>query len=317
MLPEPKDYHDWTVHALNIHGAVFERWVRMVLERTPEPWALVASQYPVEYPPPFRGRRGAESVLDVWAEYRQGDRWLSLLMESKKSDPRFVDWVFFPLNAADLISVTGVEVVTEKDTSSKAVRAVRVVDMDARTSQAPVADVARETRGTYEDHKLKEFTRTSTKAIDEASYQVALATQAIIQEQMEMTRQALKEGQGASRPWTRRLFLPSIVTTANLLLAEFDAGAIDGASGTIDYGQVRLRKVEWIWYLYPLPRHLQFAAEGAHWLLERGLADLFTKIPIAVISSSYLERFLIELPTHPHEWVRADDAPEVSGGPSP
>jgi hypothetical protein len=81
----PNDHHGWTVQILNIHGAVFERWVEYAVEKAGPPWTLVASQFPVEYPPPHGATRGHETTLDVWADYRLDRKWLSLLVDPRRT----------------------------------------------------------------------------------------------------------------------------------------------------------------------------------------------------------------------------------------
>ena len=316
MTVEPQSHHDWTVRALNIHGAIFERWTEHVFRNAAKPWTIVATQYPVEFPPPIGPSRGRESVLDVWGEYRLGERWLSMLVECKKNDPRFVDWVFFPAGEpeANQISMSGIQVrqhyfnPEEPDEPRDHVEVVRMVDVeDKERPLAAITNEARETRGKYEDNKRGDFTRTSTKAIHEAAHQVALATQAITSEQVSMTQTRLDEGQWPKSSWRRRLILPAIVTTAHLYVAELDPAKINQESGTIEPDNVTLHRADWLWYLYPLPRHLQFSTTQAHILLEEGLSYLFTKLPIAVIRSAFLPTFLEKLPTNPSKWVLAEE----------
>jgi len=137
----PHDHHSWTVHVLNIHGAVFERWVEHVFEKAGSSWHVVATQFPVEYPPPRAFSRGFESTLDVWADYRVEKRWLSLLVECKKNDPRFIDWVFFRAkrkegNAAPL---NGLDIQQNKEGAHN-ISVVRV--LDAERKDGPLAPVA-------------------------------------------------------------------------------------------------------------------------------------------------------------------------------
>jgi hypothetical protein len=166
---------------------------------------------------------------------------------------------------------------------------------------APVANEARELRGQYEDLKRNEITRTSTKAIGEAAYQVALATHAIIDEQFRGTRDRSDDGKTVF-DWERRLFMPVIATTAKLFLADFDPATVDSESGTIPTSALTLQPTEWLWYLYPVPRHLQFATTDSLTFTDKGLHFLASKLPIAVVRSGYLAAFLRQPPTDPTAW---------------
>jgi len=78
---------------------------------------------------------------------------------------------------------------------------------------------------------------------------------------------------------------------------------VDPGTGTIPAPAVTLQPTEWLWYLYPVPRHLQFATGEALALIDRGLHFIFSKMPIAVVRSTYLAAFLTDLPTDPRQWV--------------
>lgn len=269
--------------------------------------------FPVEYPPPHGAARGHESTLDVWADYRLDKKWLSLLIESKKNDPRFVDWVFLPARGREggPISLSGVDI--QKPAGRAAdIKVVRMIDIERKDRPlAPIANEARELRGEYEDVKRNEITRTSTKAIGDAAYQVALATHAIIDEQFRGVR-ALRGDANFGSVWERRLFMPVIVTTANLYVADFDPAAVDPETGAIPHKAVALTPMSWLWYLYPVPRHLQFATNDLLAFTDKGLHFLATKLPIAVVRSSYLPEFLKNPPTDPAAWQPVKTPPESS-----
>jgi len=100
-----------------------------------------------------------------------------------------------------------------------------------------------------------------------------------------------------------------IATTANLFIADFDPATVDEGTGTVRSDAVTLKETEWLWYLYPVPRHLQFAMDGALSLTDRGLHFVISKMPIAVVRSSYLAEFLKRPPTEPQQWVLDGPAP--------
>jgi hypothetical protein len=91
---DPKTQDDWTIHAINIHGFFFERWCQQAILDA-EGWALKTTNYPVEYPPAYEHTRSQESTLDIRAEKDFGDNRITLLIECKKNNPEFINWVFF------------------------------------------------------------------------------------------------------------------------------------------------------------------------------------------------------------------------------
>ncbi len=91
----PETDHEWTIHSINIHGVFFERWAQKIIEDSKN-WMLVSSNYPVAYPP---NEFIQESTLDVRAEMVSaiyGGWKLTLIIECKKNNPDFIDWIFFP-----------------------------------------------------------------------------------------------------------------------------------------------------------------------------------------------------------------------------
>src|SRR5687768_4635121 len=89
---QPSTEHEWTVHALNIHGLFFERWCENTIAAQ-EGWSVRGTNIPVEYRQTMASAR--ESALDVLAEsdLASGPP-VSLIVEAKKNNPEFVRWVF-------------------------------------------------------------------------------------------------------------------------------------------------------------------------------------------------------------------------------
>lgn len=87
---------EWTIHSLNIHGIFFERRCATLVEST-NSWRVLATNYPVEFPPSNGPLRGKENSLDIWAR-RDDDSNLvvDVFIECKKANPELVNWIFFP-----------------------------------------------------------------------------------------------------------------------------------------------------------------------------------------------------------------------------
>lgn len=84
---------EWTIHSLNIHGVMFERWCEEQIRASPG-WAMTARQHPVAYPPSSAASPSRQSVLDLRAD-TSGPFKITAIIECKKANPDFVRWVLF------------------------------------------------------------------------------------------------------------------------------------------------------------------------------------------------------------------------------
>jgi hypothetical protein len=292
MPNTPQTQHDWTVHSINIHGIFFERWCQQMVAEA-EGWTLDAVNYPVEFPPPNGPWRGKESTLDIRASRDTSEHRLCLLIECKKNNPEFVDWVFFqkPLERSSKeFIVSQVENVprTQPPQGWDSVSTVRHL-----TSNFDLADEARETRANYLEWKNSgNKTRTSNAAIQDAAYQVSLAKQAVANEDNEICRRMGNASPAVQLPWRKKLYFPTIVTTARIFVCAFDPNEVDPATGEIVPTKASIDERDALVFEYPLPRHLQFAPSNVADSYREGLVDLFTRLHILVVQSRHLSAFL-------------------------
>jgi len=183
IVMQPSSEDEWTIHVINIHGVFFERWCQKFIADTKD-WKIKSTNYPVEFPRPNRLLRGKESALDIRAERLHEKTLWTLLIECKKNNPDFVNWIFFPKpssrekNAAFLLST-----LQNVPDQTPYVRRGTRTPLGQFYFSVPIADEARETRGSYIGYKKGDKTKTANAAISEAAYQVALATQAICLEE--------------------------------------------------------------------------------------------------------------------------------------
>jgi hypothetical protein len=289
--PDPKTDHQWTVHSINIHGVFFERWSAEVVRRS-SPWVLRSENYPVEWPPPNGPIRGKESSLDLRAELQHEDLRITVLVECKKNNPEFIDWVFFQKVGVpnDQFSVDRIV-----NTPTVTPGSAWTVETGLRqlSAEYPRADDARETRGQYNNFSgpRQNKTRTANDAISSAAHQVALASRAIQHEEARHSR-ILAERATAGPPYREQLFLPIIVTTARLFTCEFDPALISPRTGEIMWDQVRLVARDEVLYEYPLPIRLQHTPSDLPSAIEHGHLELFTRMPILVVQSESFNGFL-------------------------
>lgn len=251
----PQTEDEWKIHSINIHGLFFERWCQSVVVAS-DIWRLEAANYPVAFPLRNVHFPTRESNLDLRVEFNSGtERRPTLLIECKKNNPEFVDWIFFPKDPAPSAPFLSINRIHTHEQGSKW-GAERV--LAGGSLRFPFASDARETRGTYLDYKgnEKQKTRTANDAITAASFQIALATQAITLE--ELTRSQDNADRSASKSFIHWDFFPIIVTTARLFTCEFDPAAVDPETGEISTNGPHLEPQTLLVYEYPLPSQFQW-----------------------------------------------------------
>jgi hypothetical protein len=292
----PVSNHDWTIHSLNIHGTFFERWCEYVIDRHPK-WRVSVRQYPVAFSPtsgPLHKTSGHESALDIRAELEFGDgRVLNLLIECKKNNPEFIDWIFFSLKRQRTLSVFIAPAVLCPTPTDKASRPVLRPMLRELYFEVPIAEDGRETRGDYHETKNDRIkTKTANDSISAAAHQVALATQAIFLEEASNNLPEIPI-KGAMRIRSeKQIFIPVIVTTARLQLCEFDPAAISASAGTIPYDQVKLTEMPYLIYQYALPVHLQMDKGHILFLSSQQQVAFLNRMHIFVVNSAHFEQFL-------------------------
>ena len=283
-MVKPETEREWTIHSINIHGVFFERWCQQVI-RDADGWWLEDSNYPVAFPPRNKeGLEPKESALDVRAssEYRKGK--LNLLIECKKNNPEFIDWIFFK---KDLRTATEVQAIKDPRNPQTG-PAPHYFCQPFRT--LPIADEARETRGTYQAYsdQRSNKTKTSNTAVTDASRQVALATQAIVYEDWRKIRE--NQGKGEHEI---QCFFPLIVTSANLFICNFNPKDVSEGTGEIPFDKVELEEMPYLIYEFPLPHHLQ----STHLYPDKSSLNPYqlrqhTRLDIAVVNSRKFNDFL-------------------------
>ncbi|MDQ6947103.1 MAG: hypothetical protein M3256_12760 [Actinomycetota bacterium] len=300
---KPQTESEWTIQALNIHGAFFERWCREVVDSL-APWHVKYSNYPVEF-------GGLESNLDVRADRNLDGHLVSLLIECKKHNPEFIDWIFLPKKGV----YTGTPLLINElrlrpsnlDVGSWSFEGV----IGGLRWNSPIADEARETRGSYSEYsKLQTekapkaaMTKTSNAAITEAARQVAIATQSI-------TREEFRHGNalGALKPprtpgYEFHHIVPAIVTTARLFQCEFAPADVNPRTGEIPIDRVTLQQVQHLRLEYPMPPSLQRQPDPAELgtLLEDRLLERYQRLQMIVIHSEAFEAFLRDFTLNPND----------------
>lgn len=287
-----KSDSDWAIHSLNIQGTFFERWCQETAKKSR--WNVVSTNYPVEFPPHNGPLVGEQSTLDIYAQLAKDTMLLTLLIECKKNNPEFIDWVFFAhpdINhqkhfTGSLINQKPIENEENKWETTPILSPMISLDW------IPTSD-AWETRGNYLKYKKdNDKTRTSNAAIMQAAHQIALATKAVFNEEL-LNSKALSTK--AKMPYSHQIFIPTIVTTAKLFLCKFDPKDIDPKTGEIPFAKASLEEQPYILYEYPLPVHFHSTPLDKVSVLKTGNKDFGTRMDILVVNSSSFPDFLSRL----------------------
>jgi len=292
-VANPQTDNEWTIHSINIHGVFFERWCEELLRSTPG-LKVVSTNYPVEFPPPSGPFRGKESALDIRAELRHDYQIATFIIECKKNNPDFVNWIFFPKGrTADQrqFALHFIRNQINEDLSQG-------WDVKSQLFRSPVPTTifseARETRSNYQSFKDGQKTKTSNAAITEAAYQVALATKAIWHEEANYSQMRAAHNPTPPLDYHTQLIVPCIVTTAKLYSCSFDPRDVDPNRGEIPLDKAALQEMPFVVYEYPLPKHLQSAPADLVEALSSNNLELLTQMDIIVINSLCLKDLLNE-----------------------
>lgn len=258
----PTTEEEWWTHVLNIHGTPFEQLCEYHLRQSPD-WTFRSSRYPVEFPPSYTPQvlQTKTSELDLWGICRSSGLTTELLVECKKNNPEFIDWIFFPARHPTLPSLRTLGYHSSQEVGGHWAPYRETVYLVTPLGIA-ITDDGRETKGNYQakweqsqknGRQLpKGFTKTSNAAITDAAYQIALATQALLHQERR-NQEALAAGKVYPMPNYSNVFLPLIVTTANLWTCQFPAEQVNSITGEIPFSEVQYETHPYLFYTYALP----------------------------------------------------------------
>jgi len=265
----PSTDEEWRTHVLNIHGTPFEHLCQYHLRQSPD-WIFKSSRYPVEFPPSYTPMvsQTKNRELDLWGTCNLPGLRIELLIECKKNNPDYTDWVFFPAQYPMPPSLRTLEYTNIPQYRASPPTGGGYWESISKTlylvtpPNVAIADDGREIKGTYQPSQSgkqpsRDFTKTSNAAISDAAYQVALATQALLHQERR-NQEALAARQTYPMPPWRHVFFPLVVTTANLWICRFPAEKVDMVTGEIPFSEVQYQQHPYLFFTYGLPPILQF-----------------------------------------------------------
>jgi hypothetical protein len=296
MNTQPHTDEEWIIHSINIHGFFFERLCEEVISKS-EGWRVKETNYPVEFPILERPAHGKESKLDIYAEFNNGERAIALLIECKKNNPDFINWIFFPKpqerrrpNFPRTAKFTNN---LEEKINWRFWRGlVPFPSEELFQKSLIIAEEAREVRGSYQHNQRPDKTKTSNTAVTDASNQIALATQAIIVEESEYYKELGVDTKPRPLPFKEKIFIPSIVTTAKIFCCSFKTEDIDPATGEVNIKKAELTECTHLVFEYALPRSLQHRPPNIIETMSRNMLEAYIRMPILVIHSPALPEIL-------------------------
>jgi hypothetical protein len=290
-MPTPTTDEEHIIHALNIQGTFFERKCQNAVHQVKE-WEIQDTNYPVTY-------GGANSNLDIWAlRGKNTYQHLVLPIECKKNNPDFINWIFFcqPSHRPDFshMQMIGIHRQSDGSNTREVSRKLQRLHHDLR-----IADEARETKGDYQKIKLQDRTRTSNAAITDAATQIAIATQALMQQELSILEESSRQSDNGlyPRPYSQLFIFPTIVTTAKLFLCEFQDADVDLSTGVIALDKPKLVPCPYLIFDYPVPPALQLLPKALHMDYTRDTLKQLARIPIFIVHSEAFPTFLKRLST--------------------
>lgn len=285
---------DWTIHSLNIQGTFFERKCQDIIKKSR--WNVVSTNYPVEFPPQNGPFIGEQSTLDIYAQLAKKTIQLTLLIECKKNNPGFIDWVFFEHSNPKRPKYFSGSLIANEPLDGTGDKWKTSAMLSPMTSLKWISTSdAWETRGNYSDYKKGDKTKTSNAAISQAAHQIALATKAVFGEELENSKVLSGNNVDAKMPYVHQIFIPTIITTAKLFICKFYSKDVDEKSGEIPFSKAVLKEQPYLLYEYPLPVHFHSTPLDKVGVLKTGNKDFGTRMDILVVNSSNLSKFLSRL----------------------
>ncbi|MBA4385805.1 MAG: hypothetical protein C0410_13795 [Anaerolinea sp.] len=250
----PTSDDGWKIHSLNIHGGFFEQKIASIVNNClPNQLYYITSEYPVEV-------SNEESRLDVLGflpNTGNPGKGIYFPIECKKHNPDFIDWIFYPTVQNKIINpnysyYSHIELYTAKDENGYS---SKIGMIDKLFPDIPISSDCREVRGNYSNVPNGTKTKTANNSITEASYQVTLATHSLVNEHFKLNEKQINDNN--EYLFGKYIYIPIIVTTANLFFLDYSIDNIEISSGEIDTGKVKLDPIDMLWYEYPIPPHLQ------------------------------------------------------------
>jgi len=234
--------------------------------------------------------RNKESRLDILARIiseNQPSFAMDIVIECKKNNPDYTNWIFFekyPFNnqKQGFVGAYG-------DRNGEGFYTSQNVELPGY----PISSEGREVKQNYSTINSRDKTRTSNANIEDACYQVILATHSLIDERYIQFTLPLERRE--NKKYDLYLFIPMIVTTANLYICEYNVSDVTSDKGEIPFDKANLMTVDSLWYEYPIPPHLQLINEKWGVSARNAAKDITYRRSIFIVNSVHFVDALLYL----------------------
>lgn len=219
-----------------------------------------------------------------------------LCIEVKKNDPRYSDWCFFQHKVKN----EPMHVISKNITSQGRVNLFLISPTDrygnpiyVQTNQYHFWSIFQHEISDFglalQNETIKpEYFRSEKTKVDEAANQIIKGTYGII---LEDVLNQVTSGKGYDH--SPHIYIPIIVTNANLYLLDFDTDDIDPVSGHIKK-EPKFQPVDSIIYEHPTPKEVQFPQPLSD-RLDRDFREQIAKWHVLILSPKGFVEFLENL----------------------
>ncbi len=321
MMPDVRSdsESDLVRKVLSIHGDFFQQ--RCLKEVKNSGWKVIAEEYPISSNL-FYGS------LDIWASL--AGHKVNLLIECKKSHPKYKRWIFLskPFLENFYLPIIKMRKNSLRHDDPKVdpfkgrqLDKVFKSDPDVMPNvQTGFLDAERGWFGTkgfaYAAHEItidadenqivKSYERANrprerppNERIYHGCHQLSLAMKSIMFDELRLMEKHTYTGMPSPK-----IFIPILVTNAELLTCEVDAEEVDLTTGEIQgTEETKLAQTNRIAYHFPLPEEFYLYPQDVtgdihvRYLESASQLDMFKKLFIFVVRSSDLSNFLRDLQT--------------------
>jgi hypothetical protein len=231
--------HEKAIKALEEHGFLFQQRCLAEIRNGAQSYLFESEEYPVSI-------SEEETSIDFVFRTRAGAQTY-LIFECKRVNPDYLSWLFFRPKSQS----TATFLSTKIDFSGRAINEfwLQTATLDLFSGKEnPYVSGGLEL--SEREGKSARPGRTSrTTAIQEACQQVLTGVGGLALEHYEW-----RGRQESTGPW---YYLPIVLTTANLLLTEFDESEIGLRTGQLPISKANTKSVDWVVLTFPVRGSLQ------------------------------------------------------------
>lgn len=286
----------------NKTGIPFQYWCLSVLRKVSNYQGI--PEFSFTHPPSLGAQLGKSSSVDILAlriSPRNGRRWFDGLVlfsiECKRADPEIKNWVFSKDPSKEDAVLPTYFLKTIKDVGS-----IKSFEHTvARNGVFPglgyngVQDLDSCLHGVEFNESLTNINRNQNENIYKSLLQTNHALNALFSKFQYSFPRIEDLWFPKEEEVNKILFLPVVVTTANLFIADYDPEKVDFKTGKINKKDIKFNgPKKWLTYEFPLPDYLKHSGEMSYLPSQEGTEILIDteRITTFIVNSEYWKEFL-------------------------